>query len=323
MNREQLMDVLEPLSHLKVQTVSSEASLELTPNGTLWLSDDDNTWNLEDNSRKSLLKQIGVTDALLKKLNNVTASQVATELYRRQGEVSALTADDYIVGFTNYGRYKQLPINEVFDNVEKSLGGDVEYNRAMVLPNKDIRVEIAGQDEQAVGVGDLVRSGVLLQFNPMGLTDPTIQTYGLRLACVNGMTSTKVIEQYALGLDEDVTNEDVMTWMRNTSSDAYSAFPQVVKQWRTLLEEEILSEDRPLLLGGIVQDAGLRGDVASTLWAKATEEPPQTAYDILNLMTWLSSHVIEDPKKVIRLQQVSANFADEVFHNKSCPTCKR
>ena len=323
MKRDQLMDVLEPLANLKVQTVSGEASLELTPNGSLWLSDDNNDWSLDDHSRKALLKQIGVSDSLLKKLNNVTATQVATELYRRQGDVSALTADDYIVGFTTYGRYKQLPLNEVFDNVEQSLGTDIDYNRAMVLPNKDIRVEIAGQDEQAVDVGDLVRSGVILQFNPMGLTDPTIQTYGLRLSCVNGMTSTKVIEQYALGLDDDVTNEDVMTWIRNTSSDAYGAFPQVVKQWRTLLEEEIPSEDRPLLIGGIVQDAGLRGDLASALWAKATEEPPQTAYDVLNLMTWLSSHVIEDPKKVVRLQQVSANFADEVFHNKSCPTCKR
>ena len=321
MNLVELLTELSTVTELSMQKLDEMAEVELTGTGELFLKDGGLPWPVTWEARKQLLKLIGVSNGLLVKLDKNTASQVLTELYRRQGGLTGLVSKEELVGFAEQGRYRPVVVEKMLDAVNQSLG-EVEYHRALVLPNYDVRLEILGQDEHAVLEGDQVRAGIALQFNPVGLTHPAIQTFALRQVCVNGMTATTVLEQYTLdtGYGED---PQVYGWARDTAKLAYDGLPEVVSQWQTLAGDSITQEDRALLLTALATRAKLRGKDAAALWARATEEPPQTAYDVLNLMTWVTSHVMSDPSRIIRAQQVSANFVAEELHQKQCPTCQR
>ena len=323
MQSTEVLDVLGSVGDIEVKTVSDDAAIVFSHDGTMTVLDSGSVWGLEKDSRKSLLKHLGVTDGLVKKLSRPTAANVLTELYRRGGEACALVSNGDILSFAPKGRYRQVPITGVVEAIQEALPSGVDFHRVHLFPNFDISLEVTGPDEVPVRQDDLIRAGVKVTFSPIGFTDPVVQTYVLRLACTNGATSTTVIEDYSLGIDSDPSNENVYDWLIETSKQAYEGLPVVAAQWQALSEDRIRPSDRALLIGGLAREAKVRGDAADALWAKATEEPPETAYDVLNLMTWLSSHVVNDPILVARIQRASANFVAENTHSKFCPTCQR
>ena len=323
MNKDQLLEVLDPVVDLNVSTMPETSRVSLTGNGNLYISTDGNTFPLVEGGRRDLLKHIGVTEKLARRLSSNTASQVLTELYQDGGATSALMHSGNVVGFAPKGRYKAVPVSDVVDSIVDALGVDTEYNRAMVLPNHDVRIEVVGADKEEVFKGDVIRSGVCVQWSPVGLTNPLVQSFGLRLVCMNGMTSRTVLEEYELGLDAGPTNTQVYNWVKDSVTNAYGSMPMTVAQWRGLAEDQISPIDRPQLIGALAKDAGVKGHAANALWAQATEEPPETAYDVLNLLSWLTSHVLDNPERVVKAQNALATFTEEQTHKRFCPTCER
>ena len=191
--------------------------------------------------------------------------------------------------------------------------------RAMVMPHYGARLELVGGLEHHVKKGDLIRSGVLIDFNPAGLTDPVVQAYGQRLVCTNGMTAMTVLESHTLTGNQDETE----AWLREAVKTAYTGLESAVLRWREMAGFTIRPQDRSLLLGGLAKDSKLSGTAQAALYAQGTEEPPETAYDVLNLMTWLTSHVLENPQRIARAQAATARFAQDEIYHKHCPTCRR
>lgn len=322
MNSTELYTVLGPVLDLKVEKVSEEATLQVDHDGDIFLQDGMEEWKLEGVARKSMLHRIKAPNAMVKKLSAPTSSRVMTELYQRMGATSALFKGNVPVSFEPKGRYRSVPIDLVVAELEQALV-EPDYHRAMILPNHDVRLEVMGQSEAAVVPGDLVRGGVMVQFSPVGLTNPKVQSFALRLACTNGATSTSVIEDYSLGSNPDAKGPQIAKWIGTTAQSAYQSLPLTTAKWKPLTEVQVSAEDRPLLLGSLMRDSRLRPSETSALWAEATENPPETVYDVFNLMTWLSSHVLEDPERISRVQRVASNFVDEGAHSKFCPTCRR
>ena len=92
-----------------------------------------------------MLKHIGFPKGMVNKLKSGTASTVATELCRRVGETTALMqGEDNLVAFAQKGRYKEVPTLAVVESLEAALGTDVDYHRAYVMPNYDVRIEVVG-----------------------------------------------------------------------------------------------------------------------------------------------------------------------------------
>ena len=324
MDKEQLINILSPVADLKVNNISGNARFEFTNEGNLYVRTPTHEYALDKGGRKDLFKYIGFNDKLAKRLSIGLANQAVTELYQRGGETSALVREDNeIVGFAPVGRYRSVPVPAMIDNIETAIGSGVEYNRGMLMPNFDTRIEVVGDKQEQVQQGDYVRGGVAVRFNPLGITNPLIQTFGLRLICTNGLTAHTVLESYELGMDKDITNSELFEWVQDTVSDAYQSIENTAIKWRAMAQDKINPADRPQLIGSLARNARLRGEQATALWAQATEEPPETAWDVANLMTWLSSHVLENDEQVVRVQDTVAMFVDEQHHTRFCPTCKR
>ncbi|MBU1067638.1 hypothetical protein KKE60_07605, partial [Patescibacteria group bacterium] len=82
-------------------------------------------------------------------------------------------------------------------------------------------------------------------------------------------------------------------------------------------------EDRNLVLESLLKRAGIRGADADVVRANALTHPPENAYDMMQLVTWASTHHLMNPRAIMRAQQAAAVFSDETEHQRVCPTCHK
>jgi len=71
-----------------------------------------------------------------------------------------------------------------------------------------------------------------------------------------------------------------------------------------------------------LKEARISGDVAQAIEEHALEEPPETAYDLYNLITWGASHVLSDPLSILRARRAADSFSHEKTHRRLCPVCR-
>jgi len=77
------------------------------------------------------------------------------------------------------------------------------------------------------------------------------------------------------------------------------------------------------MLEAMLRDARITGEDADAIRARAIEEPPRNTYDLVNLLTWASSHVVREPARIRRIQNTVAAFSNESEHKQVCPICHR
>ena len=319
MDVETLEKELAPIKELRVEKISDAAVVEIAPTESqLYLHDGEYQYVATEDSYKTSLKHIGMSSAMVSKLSATTASAAATELLQKKGEATAVFKDQILMAMAPKGRYKPFSVAMALDIIQSELG-EFEVNRASMRGQYTVRLEIAGPDQFQVEDDDLIRAGVMVDFNPIGLTDPIVQTFGVRLVCTNGATSNVVFSTQALTSEE----EDNKEWFRANVRAAYDGVEAAVEQWRNMQKKKVTARERPLLLGGFARAAGLNGKEQSALFAHAAENPPQNAYDVFNCLTWLTSHGMDDPNRTARAQLATAKFVGEETHSKHCPTCKR
>ena len=322
MDLQTLSAELTEVKDIQIRRLSKETLIQMIPDEKIInVFEDGQTWQAALAHYDQTMRHLGFSNAMAKRLAATTASQVASELLRQKGEVTALTRYDELLGMAPKGRYKELPVDLVLEVIQQNLGdaGTVDCNRAMILPKYGVRLEMIGDTEHEVVKGDLIRAGVMVEFNPVGLTNPVVQSFGVRLVCTNGMTSNQVLESYSMTADVENTRE----WLRQSVTKAYTGLADAVQRWRMMAGTAVTPTDRTLILGGIARDAKLNAKEQTALFTKAAEEPPETAYDVLNLATWVTSHVMTQPQRVIRAQNAVARFVQEDTAHKYCPTCKR
>ena len=318
MEKTAVLETLADVVDVQVTNLTNNVRAEVSPEeNIIRLIDNGQAWEAHE-TYKSALRHLGVGASTINRLSATTASQMVTELLCAPGRSTALVRGHELVGLAPKGRYKSLPVEMVMDTVEDVLG-DVDYFRALQTSMHTVRLEIVGQEEKAVEKGDIIRAGVLVEFSPIGLIDPKVQSYGSRLVCTNGMTSLVAFSTHVMTEDVGETRD----WLVEAVENAYNGLGESVNRYRDMRKVFIKPSDRALILSGLAKEAGLSGPSAAALFAKATEEPPENAYDVLNIMTWLTSHVLENPQRIVRAQNASARFATEAVYHKHCPTCRR
>ncbi len=266
----------------------------------------------------SLLKYFGVPRRVINGLRTGSTANLLTELMEGKA-FNVLHTDQRVVDIIAPSRAVNINMTSVLDSIESAVP-EAEYNRVLMLPHFSVQLEVLGHREETVTEGDLVRGGVMVRFSPVGLVNPLIQPFMSRLICANGATSFEVIKEFPLG-NED--SSKLPEWFTSSFRAAYESFDSVIDQWRALATHAINPSDRALILSGVVKKARLSSKVQDMIYAQAMEEPPRSAYDVLQLITWAASHTMEDPVKIIIAQHAAAGFATEIFHEKHCPTCNR
>jgi hypothetical protein len=280
-------------------------AIELTPEGV-----------------RNMVSFVGLSLKIARELSHNTFSQLLSELMANSGKYSLIVKDDRVVNIIPYSAQTMINPERLLITIEKTIPVR-DYHRLTILDKSPVvSLEIVGQKTQPVVRGDLVRAGVKVDFSPMGIMRPVVQSYAVVLNCTNGATSNVVLNEFR-GRRGGNEGDDIWQWFRSSVKRAYGSFDRVVGQWKKLQSENISSVDRARMLAALLQKSNITGGIADAVMAMAVENPPRNAWEMHNLITYASSHLLTVPNQVERTQRTAARFADEATHAKTCPLCHR
>lgn len=322
MNRTEVLEQMTPIMDLRVRDIEHgpRTRVTVTPDMvTMRPGGSGRTIEFAPEGARGLARFTGLPADLATKVRPDTLGRVMTELLERKQRYSLVLKDDRVVDCVKTGTLRTLNPERVLTAVERGIGGDTEFHRVHIMPDRWARLEVIGIQENAVSRGDLIRAGALVAFSPIGTVQPSVQSYVLRLACTNGATSTEVLREFTYGGDGD----DIWQFFRHSVRDAYGALDRVINRFRELMAEQVPDHDRSMVLEALIREARLGRTVAAAVRARALDEPPQNSYDMANLITWASSYLIERPTEIMRAHNAVARFVDETGHRRLCPVCHR
>lgn len=321
MNRAEVLEQMAPIMGLKARPVEHGPRTRVTvsPDG-VEIVHNRHGYHLGDSGVKSLLGFTGLPLPLATGLRPRTLESALTELLAGKGHYTLVTSNDEVTGITGSTDFHGVDPERALVNVERSIP-NVDYHRVNLL-NSGARVEILGPRQEAVRVGDNVQAGVSVALSPIGTINPQIQSFNLRLVCTNGAIATQVVETFQFGRGGG-EGDNIWQWFRQSSKAAYDSFTATVDGYKALAERVIPVGDRAATLEGMIRQAGLTGNLGNTVRGWAVDDPPETEWDIFNLITRASSHLLENSEGILRAQRAAASFSSEAEHRRVCPSCRR
>jgi len=269
---------------------------------------------------ESLISFTGLPLSIARALSPGTFSSAITELMDRKKNYSIILKEGRVTGVIPYRYRVDINPERLLDTIEKTIHVS-SYNRLLLLPHNVASLEIVGENTKPVARGDLVRAGVKVNFSPVGTVNPSVQSFAVVLSCTNGQTANTVLAEFTG--DGNGEGDSVWQFFRQSIGKAYQSFDKVVEGWKKLEGEKIPAGDRATMLEALIRHAQIPPKVAEAVRAMAIEKPPQTAWQMQNLISYASSHLIAEPAKVIKAQKTVADFGDEEMHAKTCPLCSR
>lgn len=326
MNREEVLEQLAPVRNISARTIDHipATRVQVTPEMvTLRPGRGSRILQLAPEGVKSMAQFAEMPQGLAQKLRPVTFAAVATELLERKSSYDVLIRDDQVVAFAKPHHHRNLNPERLLRTIDGAIRGDVEYNRVMVTSDLAVTLEVVGTHQQAVVRGDMVQAGALVMFSPIGTILPSVQSYVLRLACTNGVTSTDILREFRYGGGDGGEGDDVWQFFRVSVRDAYNSVGRIINRWREMIEERLEPADRAMILEAMIKEAGIPKEDANAIRAMALQDPPQSTYDVLNLISYASSHLLEQPHQVRRAQTALASFQVQTEHERICPVCRR
>lgn len=324
MNREEVLEQLRPLTNTQVRQVEhgSRTRVIVTPEMvTLRPGSGGRLVPLSDNGVKAMATFVGMPQSLGRHLSFDTFGRVATELLARKERYNLLIDEGQVRDFAEYQGLRRIEPERVVNIIERVIP-QADYYRVSLLENYTAMIEIVGERRQAVARGDMVRAGSMVTFSPIGTVRPLVQSYVMRLVCTNGMTANNILREFRAGGNGD-GDGDLWNWFSNSIRDSYQALDAIVMRYRQMTTERIPAGQRAMLLEGLLREAHISGEDADAVRARAIEAPPRNMYDLVNLITWASSHVIREPRRVRQAMLTTANFTGQETHAQVCPVCQR
>lgn len=270
-----------------------------------------------ENGVKALTNFVGLPHKVCQVLSPDLFGKVATELLGRKERYNLLLDGGQVQNFVDYRGVRNLPVERVLSAIEQAMP-ECDYHRVSILDHYSASLEIVGPRQEAVRRGDIVQAGALVNFSPINIIKPLVQSYVLRLTCTNGQTSRTVLAEFTGGGGE---GDDIWQWFRQSVRAAYQSVGDIVNRYREMIQERIPPEQRAGILEELLRRAGITGKEAEAVRAQAIQQAPRNAYDMMNLITWASSHIIKSPERIQRALNASATFVSESEHASVCPLC--
>lgn len=321
MNRTNVLEKLEPICHSTVRPVEhTPRTRVLVQPGQVIIrpGSGGHLIPLSEDGVKAMTNFIGLPQKVCLELSPDLFGKVATELLGRKERYNLLLDDGEVQNIGEYRGVKNLPVERVLSTIEQAIPG-CDYHRVSILSKYSVMLEIIGTKQEAVRRGDLVQAGALVSFSPINMITPLVQSYVLRLACTNGQTSKTVLAEFTGGGGE---GDEVWQWFRQSVRAAYQSMGNIVNRYRAMTQERVPPDQRAGMLEELLRQAGITGKEAEAVRAQAIQDPPRNTYDMMNLITWASSHIIRSPERIQRALNASATFTSESQHATICPLCQ-
>jgi hypothetical protein len=329
MNREEVMQKIEPAMNLRVRTVDRAAGTRVVATAdrvAIRPSQSGRYIEFTEEGVQSLASFIKVVWPVAKNLTPDTFGRVATELIQKQNQFALVVRDDAVTGVINGGNHL-VDTDRALATIERTIPG-VDYHRALV-DGTTVELEVVGEQQQPVVRGDLIRAGALVRFSPVGTVRPFVQSYALRLACTNGATANTVLREFRFagggggegGDGGGNGNGNFWAWFRKSVHDAYGALENIVQQYQRMLHERVPADQRAAMLEGMLRQAHITGSDAEAVRAMALQSPPTNGYEMFNLLTYATSHILRHPRAIAKAREITAQYSSEEEHEAVCPVC--
>lgn len=274
----------------------------------------------------SLGKFTGFPAVTTTKLSRQTAGNVMTELLRRKEKFSVFTREGEIVSVFRAQQWHTLKVERMLTVLENTIHLQ-DYNRVLIPTGGKLtaQIEMVGERREVIAgsalENDVIAGGIAVNFSPIGVISPSIESFVLRIWCSNGCYTPEVTGEYEFPAGGGGEGDDVWQWFRSTSRKAYNSVTRIAKHFDAMAQEQISPADRAAILDSMLIKAGMRGEVADAVRAEALTHPPANTWDMMNLITWGASHIIEEPKEVIRAHKSVKEFIRATSHQRTCPMC--
>lgn len=170
--------------------------------------------------------------------------------------------------------------------------------------------------------GDPFRAGFHLRFSPLGIVEPMIEPYLVRLVCLNGAIHAEYLSAFpGKGYGE---GDEVWHWFRQGLDHVGGSIDEVMGKYAGMVGEEIPEGDgRILALEGMVRAARLNRPMADAMRDQAVAHPPQNMYDLYNILTYVSTHNTKNFDSQVQAMRRAGQQAEIGEHAQYCPTCHR
>ena len=320
MNATEILEKIQPIVDLRVHEVSHDRNTALVADGERFVfrpGGHGRVVPVANAGNESLAKFVNLPQGVVDKLLPGTYAKVATELLGRKEDYAVLTKQDEVVDFVKKGQYHNYNPEKVVTTITKAIDG-ADFNRVLTYPNHAVELEVISVRQEEVQRGDLIRAGALVAFSPIGTIQPMVQSFALRLVCTNGATTRDVMQEYRPG-----DGDDVWQWWRKAMKAAVRSIAPITNRWRQMMAEGITPEERAQILAALIKKAKLGEIEAKAIQMQALQAPPTNSYEMMNLMTWASSHVSREPVVSRRLRLVAEDYHHEATHARICPVCRR
>jgi len=324
MNREQVMEQIASVTDMRVKgiTHAPKTRIAVTPEQVIFHpGGGGRSLQLSDQGTRDLAKFTGMPEKFCGRLSPNTFGVVATELLQRKAQYALIMRGELIEGFGSPKQYHDFQPERVLKTIDRAIP-DNEIHRAMLMENYTISLDIVGHTEVALARGDLMRAGANIQFSPIGTTVPSVSSYILRLMCTNGQTTSDILREFQFtGGDDGGNSGNFWTWLNRATRDSYGAVDRIATRYRKLMQEDIPSGQRAQMLTALLNKARINQEASDAIRARALEMPPTNSFELMELLTWGSSHAIQEPKEVLRVRRAADKFAHEKTHARNCPLC--
>ena len=321
MKRAEVMQQLEPLMGVTVKTIEHQPKTRVVVEPDQVILRPGSGGHLvpmNEQGVKSLANFVGMPQGMGKELSPDLFGRVTTELLERKHAYNVMMMEGAIVDFAKVDHIRNIAPERVIDAIEHTIP-NADYNRVTTTKDYTATLEVIGEKREPVVRGDLVRAGALVRFSPIGTVAPLVQSFVVRLRCTNGAIDNSILREFTHGGEGD----DVWQWFRKSIHDAYGALNDIVSRYRDLIKDRIKPDQRALILEQLLKEAGVKGEIADAVRTMAIQEPPRNTYEMFNLITWASSHLIKEPAQIDRARIVAAKFTSTETHQTYCPLCHR
>jgi hypothetical protein len=320
MNRDEALKKVESVCNLKTRVITAtpKTRLVLEPD-IIWLKPGNGGHQLEvtDRGIEQLSAFAHIPDSYRKDLTPNTYASLTGELLQKKGSFTIIMQNGRVTGFAKAEEYRYIDPEKVMKALERLIPG-ADFDR--VIPYDDkfaVMVDVVTERRQEVVVGDPASAGATILFSPINIVIPSVTSYVKRWFCLNGASSFEKLAEFKGGGDGGF-----LPWFNSSVKKAYRGVDRILNQWRDMTLQTITPADRAGLLAALLKEARISGDVAQAIEEHALEEPPQTAYDLYNLITWGASHVLTDPIAILHARKAADGFSREKTHRRLCPVCR-
>ncbi len=326
MNKVAVLERIQPLLNYDVKNIehTPRTRVLIEPDAVILRPGDGRrALTLAPEGVRAMAKFAGFPAGLGEMLSPDTFSRVATELLERKQHYSVTIKEHQVVAFGKRASERHLDPQRILRTIETAIKVE-DYNRVMLLENNAAVIDVVGDRRQPVRVGEMVQGGASISFSPIGTLEPLVQSFVLNLKCTNGAVSQEVMREWKYGRGGGGgEGDEIYQFFRNSVKEAYGSMERIIAGWKVLDAKRIKPEDRAALIESVLKRSHITGELADAVKAQALREPPETEYDVLQLITWASSHLLPEPKQVLAARSAAADYASEATHAQLCPLCHR